>query len=83
MIVCSFSWSEEQFGLPTTSPGLFTLATVLSILPFIGYVAFLNFLGIFLTTFQGSNPLAHPSFYHLVGMAIFQVGMIIFMIKVS
>ncbi len=83
VVVCSFFWSDEQFGLPRTSSDLFIVATILNIFPFIGYIAFLNFFLIFLTTFQGSSLLAHPWFYHLLGMAMFNVGMIIFMIKAS
>jgi len=83
VIICSFSWSEEQFGLPTVSPGLFIVATVLTVCPILGFVAFFVFAGIMLSTFHGSNFLTHPWFYHLLGMAIFNVGMILLMVADS
>jgi len=77
---CSFSWTPDQFGPPTTSPDLYVLATVLTIVPFLGYAVFANFALAFICTFQGSAPFLHRWFYQLVGMAIFDIGMIVFMV---
>lgn len=78
VIVCSFSWSPGQFGLPKTYPGVFIFATVLTLLPILGYIAFVNFLLLFISTFPGLHLLGHPWFYHLLGMLIFNIGMILF-----
>jgi len=80
VIVCSFSWSPEQFGLPKTHPGVFIFATILTLVPILGYIAFVNFLLLFISTFPGLNLLGHPWFYHLLGMLIFDIGMILFMV---
>jgi hypothetical protein len=79
VIVSSFSWSQTQFGLPNTTPGLFIIATVLTLIPILGFVTFANFTLIFISTFHSSNLLSHPWFYHLIGMAIFNIGTILFM----
>ena len=78
VIVCSFSWSPEQFGLPKTHPGIFIFATVLTLIPILGYIAFVNFLLLFIFSFHSLNLLGHPWFYQLLGMLIFNIGMILF-----
>jgi hypothetical protein len=80
VIVRSFSWLPEQFGLPKTHPGVFIFATLLTLVPILGYIAFVNFLLLFISTFRGLHLLAHPWFYHLLGMLIFNLGMILFMV---
>ena len=74
VIVWSFFWTPEQFGLPTTTPSLYIIFTVLGLIPILGYIAFANYFLIFTSTFHGSNVFNHPNFYHLVGMAIFLIG---------
>jgi hypothetical protein len=78
VIVRSFAWSPEQFGLPKAYPGIFIVATVLTLVPILGYIAFANFLLLFFSTFHGLHLLGHPWFYHLLGMLIFNLGMILF-----
>ena len=78
VIACSFFWSPEQFGLPKTYPQIFIFATVLTLVPILGYIALINFLLLFISTFPGSHLLGHPWFYHLLGMLIFNLGMILF-----
>jgi hypothetical protein len=82
IIILSFFWSPEQFGLPKTTPDLFILATVLTVLPFIGYVAFFTFALLYINTPHQIHffLLAEPWFYHLLGMAITNIGMILLMV---
>jgi vacuolar-type H+-ATPase subunit I/STV1 len=78
VIIRSFSWLPEQFGLPKTYPDIFILATVLTLVPALNYFAFVYFLLLFISVFHGLDLLGHPWFYHLLGMLIFDIGMILF-----
>jgi hypothetical protein len=80
IIAFSFVWLPDQFGLPKVSASIFILATILTLVPILGYIAFVNFLLLFVFTFHGNNPFYHPWFYHLLGMAVFDIGMMLFMV---
>jgi hypothetical protein len=77
IIVGSFFWSREQFGYPNVSPLLFIFATITSSLPSLGPVAFVVFT--FIIFKDGLIPFNHPWFYQWIGMAIFNIGMLMFL----
>lgn len=74
IIICSFFWTEDQFGLPNVVPYIYIVFTLLSLAPYGNYVIFALNLLLFISIFKGPNIFLHPTFYHVVGMALYVLG---------